>query len=206
MTSTNPVGADASDFSLDARNLTRSAINGIRAAFGVSGVVALILGIVLLVWPDKTLSIIAILLGIYFLVAGIVRLALGIFSRGISGGLRTLNILFGLLLVIAGIIAIKNSAAAAAGLLILLVAIIGIGWIVEGVIAIVESGRAASRGWAITYGILGVVAGIIVLIIPGWSAAALLLLTGIVLIVLGIVGIVRAFTFGRDALKAVAAA
>ena len=205
MTSVDPLDAEPSYFDLDARDLTKSAINGIRAAFAVSGIIALVFGIVLLFWPDRTLSVLAIFLGIYFLIAGVVRLALGIFSRGISGGHRTLDILFGLLLVIAGIVAIKNSQTAAATLLILIVAIIGIGWIIEGVMALAESGRAASRGWAITFGIVSVVAGIVVLIIPGWSAFWLVLITAIILIVLGIIGIVRAFTFGRQALRDLAA-
>jgi len=192
----------ADHFAIDAKKLTASAINGIRAAFGVGGVVALILGILLLVWPGKTITIAAVLLGIYFLISGIVRLALGIFSRGISGGMRTLDILLGLLLVGAGVIALRNSASTAAALLVLLVVVIGIGWIIEGVLAIVESRGAASQAWAITLGVLSIIAGIIVLVIPGWSAVWLLLFAGITLIVLGIIGIVRAFTFGRAVLKA----
>ncbi|MEO8908558.1 MAG: hypothetical protein ABI310_10890 [Microbacteriaceae bacterium] len=44
----------------------------------------------------------------------------------------------------------------------------------------------------------------VVLVVPGWSATWLIIVTSIVLIVLGIIGIVRAFTFGREALKAAA--
>jgi Uncharacterized conserved protein len=194
----------ADHFTIDAKQLTASAISGIRAAFGVGGAVALILGIMLLVWPGKTFAVAAVLLGIYFLIAGIVRLALGVFSRGIGGGMRTLDILLGLLLIIAGIIALRNAAVTGAALLILLVAVIGVGWIIEGVLAIVESGGAASRGWAIMLGALSVLAGIIVLAIPGWSAVWLVLYSGIALIVLGIIGIMRAFTFGRGVLKAAA--
>lgn len=204
MASHSPAGAVLGDFTLDPRTLARSAVNGIRAAFGIGGVVALILGIVLLVSPAKTLGIVAVILGIYFLVAGVIRLALGIFSNGINGGLRTLNILFGILLVIAGIIALKNVAATTAALLILVVAVIGVGWIIEGVLTVVESRGAPSPAWAIAYGIISILAGLIVLVVPGWSALWLILMTGIVLIVLGLVGIVRAFTFGREVLKATA--
>lgn len=202
MTTPGPIIVD--EFSLDAKQLSKSAINAIRVAFGVSGAVALILGIVLLVWPERTLSIVAILLGINFLVVGIVRLALSIFTAGVSAGLRVLNILFGILLVILGIVAIKNSAAAAEFLVILVVVVIGIGWIVEGVLALVESGKALSRGWAITFGIISILAGIVVLVLPEASAFWLMLITGIALVVLGIVGVVRAFTFGKDALKQLA--
>ncbi|MEO9096029.1 MAG: DUF308 domain-containing protein [Microbacteriaceae bacterium] len=192
------------DFALDASTLARSAINGIRTAFGIGGAIALILGIVLLVWPEKTLGVVAIFLGIYFLASGVIRLALGIFSRAISGGMRTLDILLGVLLIVAGIIALKNVAATTAALLILMVAVIGVGWIIEGVLSIVESRGAPSAGWAITAGVISILAGIVVLAIPAWSALWLITVTGIVLIVLGIVGIVRAFTFGREVRKAAA--
>lgn len=198
----NPASAVADDFGLDARTLTRNAINGIRAAFGVGGLVSVILGVLLLVWPAKTLGVVAIFVGIYFIVSGLVRIALGIFSRGIGGGLRTLHILLGVLLLVAGVIALKNVAATTAALLILVVAIIGIGWIIEGVLAIVESRGAASPGWAVAFGIISVLAGIVVLVIPGWSAFWLLLVTGIMLIVLGLIAITRAFTFGSEVLKA----
>lgn len=204
MTTTDPLENVVHDFALHAKNLSKSAINGIRLAFGIGGIVALILGIILLVWPAKTLGVVAIFLGIYFLVAGVIRLAMGIFSKGISGGMRTLDILLGVLLIVAGVIALKNVAATTAALLILIVAVIGVGWIIEGVLAIVESRGAPSSGWAITSGIISIIAGIVVLVIPGWSAVWLVLMAGIVLIIVGILGIVRAFTFGRDALKTAA--
>jgi uncharacterized membrane protein HdeD (DUF308 family) len=206
MTSTNPVDAGFHDFSLDARNLTKSAINGIRVALGISGVAAVILGVVLLIWPVKTLAVFAVFLGIYFVIAGIMRLAIGIFSKGTSGGMRALNIILGVLLVIAGIIALKNVTAAAVTIAIFAVAFIGIGWIIEGVMNIAESSRVPNTGWAITYGIISILAGIVVLFLPASSAVFIVIFAAIALIVLGIVGIVRAFTFGREVLKATAPA
>ncbi len=203
MSSTEPTIV-VNEFSLDAKELSKSAINALRVAFGVAGVVALILGIVLLVWPEKTFTVVAIILGINFLVVGIVRLALSIFTAGVSAGLRVLNILFGVLLIIVGVVAIKNAAVAAELLVIFVVVLIGIGWIIEGVLALVESGKSESRGWAITFGIISVLAGIVVLVVPLTTAALLVWLSGIALVVLGIVGIVRAFTFGKDALKQLA--
>jgi uncharacterized membrane protein HdeD (DUF308 family) len=205
MSFTDPADAVLHDLHLDARSMTRSAINGVRAALGISGAVAVVLGVVLLFWPEKTLAVLAIFLGIYFLVAGIMRLGIGIFSRGIGGGVRTLNIILGVLLVIAGVVALKNVTAAATTLVILAIAFIGIGWIIEGVMALVESGSARSSGWAITYGIISILAGLVVLVLPASSALFLLLFAAVALIVLGIIGIVRAFTFGREAGTAAAA-
>ena len=189
------------DFSLDARHLSKSAINAVRFAFGVAGVVALILGIVLLVEPVKTFTVVAIILGINFLVVGVVRVALSIFTSGVSAGLRVLNILFGVLLIIVGVAAIKNSAVAAELLVIFVVVLIGIGWIIEGVLALVESGKSESRSWAIIFGVISVLAGITVLLVPVSSALVLILISGISLVALGIVGILRAFTFGKAALQ-----
>jgi uncharacterized membrane protein HdeD (DUF308 family) len=187
-------------FALDPVKLTKSAISGLRLAFGISGAVALILGIVLLVWPNKTLAVVAVFLGINFLITGAVKLALGIFSQGLSAGLRVLDILFGVFLAIAGIVAIKNSAATGEALLIFTVIIIGIGWIIEGILAMVESGKGPTRTWAILFGAISVVAGVVVLAVPVWSALWLLTITAISLIILGVLGIARAFTFGREAL------
>lgn len=184
-------------FALDPAKLAASAVRGLRLAFGISGAVALVLGIVLLFWPTKTLAVVAVFLGINFVITGAVKAAVGIFSHGLSAGLRTLDILLGIFLVTAGIVAIKNSAATGEALLIFTVIIIGVGWIIEGILAMVESGKGSSRIWAIVFGGISVVAGIMVLAVPVWSALWLLTITAIILIILGIAGIVRAFTFGR---------
>lgn len=190
------------EFSMDARQMTRSAINAVRTALGVSGAVAVVLGVVLLVWPEKTIGVLAVFLGIYFLVAGVLRLGLGIFSRGMRGGARSLNIILGVLLIFVGIVALKNVSTAALALVVFTVAFIGVGWIIEGVMALAEAGRSGSAGWSIAFGILSILAGIVVLVMPVSSAAFLLLFAAIALIVLGVIGIVRAFTFGREVLKA----
>lgn len=198
----SPAGTQGSaidDFALDARRLNGRAIQSIRLGFGIGGVVALILGVLLLVWPARTLTVVAVFFGIHFLISGVIRLALGVFVNGISGGMRALSILLGILLVVVGIIALRNLAVTTAALLMLVVVVVGVGWIVEGVLSLVESRGAPSTGWAIASGIISILAGIAVLAIPGWSAWWLIVMTGVVLVVLGILSIVRAFQFGRGA-------
>ncbi|WP_395243156.1 HdeD family acid-resistance protein [Agromyces sp. MMS24-K17] len=184
-------------FSLDAADLSKSSINTIRATLGIAGVIALIFGILITFWPKDSVIVLTWLLGLYFLIAGIAYLGLGIFSRGISGGSRALDIILGLLFVIGGLIVLFNPSNSAVVIGVFLGVFIGILWIVEGVVTLVQSGDAPSRGWAIFFGILGLVAGIIVLFSPLWGAVVLFWFAGIALIVLGIVQIVRAFTFGR---------
>ncbi|MEL4318298.1 DUF308 domain-containing protein [Leifsonia sp. YIM 134122] len=181
-------------FQIDPKSLSKSEVNGIRVALGISAVVALVLGILVLVWPDKTAGLLAILFGLYFLIIGIVRLAKGIFSRGISGGSRVLSILLGLLLVIAGIFALRNLESTVA----LLGIIIGIAWIIEGVAALVESASDGSRWPGIVFGVISIIAGVVVLFLPTATVGVLLIIGGIFLVIAGLVQLVQAFTFGRD--------
>ena len=139
------------------------------------------------------------ILGIYFVIAGLAYAGLGIFSKGISGGARTLDIILGILFVVGGVIVLANPSSSAQVLGIFLGILIGILWIVEGIVALVQSSDAPSKGWAIFFGILSVVAGIVLLFSPLWGAVILFIIAGISLIVLGIIQIVRAFTFGRGA-------
>ena len=189
-------------FSLDSAELSKSAVNTVRTALGVSGAVALIVGILITFWPKNSLLVITVILGIYFIIAGIAYAGLGIFSKGISGGARALDIILGVLFVIGGVIALANVQATAEVLAVFFGILIGILWIVEGIVTLVQSGDAPSRGWAIFFGILSIVAGIVLLFSPLWGAIVLFIIAGISLIVLGIVQIVRAFTFGRGATAA----
>lgn len=191
-------------FSLDSANLSKSAINTVRTTLGVSGAVALIVGILITFWPKDAAVVITVILAIYFIIAGLAYLGLGIFSKGISGGARALDIILGLLFVIGGIIALFNLQATVAVLAVFLGVLIGILWIVEGVVALVQSSDAPSRVWAIVFGIISIIAGIVLLFSPVWGAAVLFILAGIGLIILGIIQIVRAFTFGRGAKAATA--
>ena len=184
-------------FSFDSAELTKSAVNTIRVALGVTGVLALIAGIFITFWPKNSAVVLTVMLGIYLLIAGLAYVGLGLFSRGISGGARALDIILGVLFVIGGILMLVNPTESAVVIGIFLGVIIGILWIVEGAVALAQAGSSSSKGWSIFFGILSIVAGIVVLFSPFWGAAILFWVTGIALIVLGIVQIVRAFTFGR---------
>ncbi|WP_158867041.1 HdeD family acid-resistance protein [Leifsonia sp. AG29] len=183
--------------SLDGRDITRSAINGVRVALGISGAVALIIGVIMVFWPKSAAAGLVILLAITLLVSGISYLGIGIFARGLSGGTRALDIIVGLLLVIASILAFANLGGTTVFLAAFLGVLVGIAWIIEGIVTLVQLGDAPSRGWALFYGILGIIAGIVLLFSPVWGIAVLFLIAGISLIVLGVIQIVRAFTFGR---------
>ena len=195
MSTTQPSGF--ASFSLNGQDLTKSAINSIRIALGVSGAVALIIGVIIVFWPRTAAAGLTVLLAISLLVSGIAYLSVGIFAKGIGGGARALDIIFGILLIVAAIVAFANIAGTAAFLAVFLGILVGVAWIVEGAVALAQVGDSGSRAWGIFFGILSIIAGIVLLFSPVWGIVVLFLLAGISLIVLGIVQLVRAFTFGR---------
>ena len=184
-------------FSFDSAELTKSAVNTIRVALGVTGVLALLAGIFITFWPKNAAIFLTVLLGIYFVIAGLAYVGLGIFSRGISGGARALDIILGVLFVIGGVLMLTSPTDSAVVIGIFLGVLIGILWIIEGAVALAQSGSSPSRAWSIFFGILSIIAGIVLLFSPLWGSVILFWVLGIALIVLGIVQIVRAFTFAR---------
>ncbi|GAA1062134.1 HdeD family acid-resistance protein [Agromyces bracchium] len=184
-------------FAFDSAELTKSAVNSIRVALGVTGVIALIIGVFITFWPKNSAVVLTVMLAIYFLIAGLAYVGIGIFSKSISGGARALDIILGVLFLIGAIVMFSNPTESAVVIGIFLGILVGVLWIVEGVVALAQSGNSSSRGWSIFFGLLSIIAGIVLLFSPLWGVAILFWVTGIALIVLGIVQIVRAFTFGR---------
>ncbi|WP_203579374.1 HdeD family acid-resistance protein [Microbacterium hibisci] len=176
----------------------KSAVNGIRTALGVGGVLAVIVGILILVWPAKSAAVVTAIIAIYAIAAGLVYAGLGIFSKTKGGWARVGHIALGILFIIAGVVALFNLGQTTAWLALFLGILVGIMWIVEGIVALSTLGDASSKGWSIFFAILSIIAGIILLFSPVWGAAVLWWLLGISLIVLGIINIVRAFTFKGD--------
>ena len=67
------------------------------------GILTLILGIMVLVWPEATIVTIAILFGVQLLVAGIFEIV-AVFRPGESGGMRVMSALLGVLSIIVGLV------------------------------------------------------------------------------------------------------
>ncbi len=181
---------------LEIDNVPAKFISAVRVGIGIVSAIALFIGVALLVWPGRTLVVAGALIGINLLVSGVVRLGVGVFGTAYSGGMRALSIILGLFVLLGGIIMLRNLESSTAILLLIMTIIVGISWIIEGIVALVDSDKAPSRGWAITLGILSIVAGVAVVAMPGWTAVVFVTFAAIMLIVLGLTGIIRAFRFG----------
>ncbi len=174
----------------------RPAVNALRTALGIGGVLAAVVGVLILLWPGKTLSFVTVIIAIYAIAAGLVYAGLGIFSTVRGGWSRVGHIVLGVLFVIAGVVALFNITLTRDWLLLFVGVLVGIMWIIEGVVSLstLETGR--SRPWTVVFAVLSIVAGIVILFAPVWGTLVLWWLLGISLLVLGVMNIVRAFTFG----------
>lgn len=175
----------------------KSATNGIRTALGLGGALSIILGLLILIWPGKTAMVVAAIVAIYAIAAGLVYAGIGVFSANKGGWSRIGHILLGILFVIAGIVAFANLGATTLWLAAFLGILVGIMWIIEGVVSLSTLDVAPAKGWTIFFAIISILAGITLLFSPIWGAATLWWLLGIGAIVLGAIQVGRAFSFGK---------
>ncbi len=165
----------------------------------VSGILAVILGILVLVWPGITILVAAIFLGIYLLITGISQLVLAFSLRASVGG-RVLLFIGGaaaLVLAVLCFISLDNSVS-------LLAIWIGVGFIFRGVataMSAVGDPSLPGRIWEIVIGVVSVIAGIIMFVAPLEGLVALAQVTGIILIVVGVFEVISAFGIRSDAKK-----
>jgi uncharacterized membrane protein HdeD (DUF308 family) len=166
------------------------------------GILTLVLGILVVVWPTETLKILAILFGLQLFVMGIYALVRS-FSRDQQH--RVWTVFLGIFSIIVGVIVIRNVTTT----LVVLGLILGIYWIVNGIINFVMAvgdKTYPSRGFSIFMAILGVIAGIIMVAWPAPTLTVMAWLVGIWFIILGILGIVLAFMVRSEEKKELKAA
>jgi uncharacterized membrane protein HdeD (DUF308 family) len=157
----------------------------------LSGVLAVVLGALVLFWPGKSLIVAAALFGAYLLVSGIAQIMFA-FALHVSAGSRILLFISGAASLILAVLAFRHFGE---GYALLLLAIwIGIGFIFRGVattaMSFGELKGTPGRGWSLFFGIVTVIAGIVMLAYPFDSLVTLTLVVGIWLIVIGVFEII----------------
>jgi uncharacterized membrane protein HdeD (DUF308 family) len=152
-----------------------------------AAVTSVVVGVIMLVWPDQTLLVGAALFGIWLIVHGIVDIVDAIMAKADGGVARALSAVVGLLFVVGGIICLRNLAESVA----VIATIIGLTWLIGGILALAlaltsrYSGNA--RVLVAVLGAISVIGGLVVLIWPGMTQLSLDFFTGIWLIILGAV-------------------
>ena len=165
----------------------------------VAGLLTVVVGAILLVWPGPSILVASTLFGVYLLVSGLAELFMA-FTLPQSATARVLLFISGALSVVLAILSFRHFGDAYAVLLLSLW--IGIGFIFQGVSETVAGFGAAGvpgRGWYIFAGIVSVIAGLVVLAWPFDSIVVLTFAAGIWLVIIGITQVVHAFQIRREA-------
>jgi uncharacterized membrane protein HdeD (DUF308 family) len=157
----------------------------------VNGVLMVLAGIAVLVWPKPSLVVVTWLFGASLLANGVVRLVAAIAEPGASTARRVLLGLLGVLSVLAGMWCLRSPLPTLAAIALL----IGTWWIASGVLtllAAVTGSTDGSRVWDAALAVLSVAGGSFVLLQPRISLVALEVTVGLMLVVLGLVMVVDA--------------
>ncbi|MER5378294.1 DUF308 domain-containing protein [Streptomyces sp. NPDC002553] len=157
-----------------------------------SAIATLVPGVIVLVWPEETLHILAVLIGLYLLAVGVFRFV-GAFAPD-DHGERLPGLLLAVLYVLGGVLCLRNPLQTIAALSL----IVGAVWLVSGIVTLfraVAAKNLSHRGIVIGAAALAVVAGVVVLALPTESARALTRLLGLWLVLFGLVEVVIAFAW-----------
>lgn len=170
--------------------------DGFRIALGIGGLIAVVLGLLIMIFPGKTgaatMQIVAAITAAYALVVGVVYLGSAIFGKSVGGWARVGHIALGALYIVGGVVMMLNLGSTAVVLTVFLSVTVGVLWIFESVVSFVAAKHASSRVWAIIYGVIALLAGLALILSPLVGAVTLWILLGASMLVLGVVQVVRA--------------
>jgi len=162
-------------------------------AIAFRGLLAIVLGLLILTWPGQTLSILLAMLGVYLFLDGVFALV-ATFHAARDERSWWPYLLEGLLSIGVGILVFARPAAAALALLLL----IAIRCVVAGAVEI-SSATALKRAtgssqWALWIGgLASILFGVLLVIRPFAGISALIWLAGIYCIVFGVMATITAF-------------
>jgi uncharacterized membrane protein HdeD (DUF308 family) len=166
----------------------------------VGGLGLVALGVILLVWPHASLTVVAILIGAALVVSGLVRLYEGFTASNQSGGMRAAYVVVGLLAILAGLYCLRHHALS----LFLVAFVTGVYFIAHGIsdIGIAASVPVPGRGLRAVLGVVSLAAGIIMVIWPAITVVLLLTIVAAWLLFYGLMLCMLAFSLhkaGRSA-------
>jgi uncharacterized membrane protein HdeD (DUF308 family) len=158
-----------------------------KASF-LMGLVTLILGLIVAFRPSGSLVVITVLLGILLMFSGVFHIIAALDGPEQHRAWRAIA---GVLFIVAGIILVRHLQFSLA----LIGLIVGFTWIIQGVSALVGgiTQRAGQRGWPIFFGIVSLIAGIVVISVPVTSIVFLTTFLGIWFAVIGVFEMVDAW-------------
>jgi uncharacterized membrane protein HdeD (DUF308 family) len=158
----------------------------------VRGVAALMFGVLAVIWPGITLVALAILFGAYALLNGVITMVVA-FRRPQDAARRTAQVIAGGLSLLAGLVALVWPGVTA----LVLVVLFGAWAVVTGAMEIWAATRIPGQWLPLVFGVLTMIAGVLVLLRPAAGAVALALIIGVYAIAAGVLMLVESWRVHR---------
>jgi uncharacterized membrane protein HdeD (DUF308 family) len=155
----------------------------------LQGICAIIIGALLVAEPAETFLALLPLVGIYWLVIGILSLVRIFIDRSVPW---ILSLLTGVIGVLAGLAVLRHPLLAAIMIPTVLVIVLGVQGLVMGILEIIEGFRGGGA-WSFVLGIINILVGLLLLARPIAAALAVPFVFGILLLVQGLFLIIWAF-------------
>ena len=155
----------------------------------LQGICAIIIGALLVAEPAETFLALLPLIGIYWLVIGILSLVRIFIDRSVPW---ILSLLTGVIGVLAGMAVLRHPLLAAIMIPTVLVIVLGVQGLVMGILEIIEGFRGGGA-WSFVLGIINILVGLLLLARPIAAALAVPFVFGILLLVQGLFLIIWAF-------------
>ena len=154
------------------------------------GVLSIGIGLLLIFWPEATVTTITAIVGLFMIIAGVVRFFVGVFDS--SSDERWLLVFMGIIGVVLGVIIMKNPEAT----IKIIVLITAVFWLIGGMVDVfrgIANSDLPDRGVRIAFGALSVLFAVILLVWPGVTVGVFAVLMGIYVVFFGMIEIVAAF-------------
>jgi uncharacterized membrane protein HdeD (DUF308 family) len=160
-----------------------------RAGF-MLGLLTTVFGIILAFRPTQSLNVFAVLLGVVMLISGAYHIV-----RAIGGHEqhRVWRGLAGVCFILIGLAFLRHLHLSVA----LIGLFVGFTWVIQGIGALVEvfaGRRSGEAGWSVFYGIVSLIAGIVVIAIPIESVGVMTIFLGCWFILMGIMEMLGAWS------------
>lgn len=154
------------------------------------GVLSLVFGGMLIFWPGPTLAAITAIVGLFMIVAGVIRFFVGVFDSDREH--RILLVILGILGVVLGVVIFRNPELTI-GVIVLLTALF---WLVSGMVDLfrgLTNTHLPDRSLRILFGGVAALFGVIILVWPSITVGVFAVLMGIYVVIFGILEILAAF-------------
>jgi uncharacterized membrane protein HdeD (DUF308 family) len=163
----------------------------------IVGIITFGLGIALAFHPSTSLKVVSIFIGILLVIGGLFH-----FVRALDRDEdhRAWAGIAGVVEVVLGVVMIRHFHVSVA----LIALLVGLSWIIQGIVALLAGilgGARGSRIWPILFGLISLIAGIVVVAYPVKSVTVLATLLGIWFLIIGLLEILGGFFLRHDLKK-----